>query len=185
MEELFSDVNSRFRDYFHIQSKFWFWRSRLALPQKFFIKRPWIGFPIVFIPVYPLVHLVGFSFWLPRVFSYSFILKRHVWRYILPALYHILWEAIRAVSSAEEINQALRTSHMVTADISFSESTGKTSCIYILFTEKEGLHGQSWRFTIQVSLLWFPYFIFYDLEMSNGLSLGPYGAGPHGFMKWQ
>lgn len=175
MEELFSDVNSRFSDYFDIQSKFWFWQSRLG----------WVPHCIhpCLLPCSSGGNLLLAS---SCVLIFLYIRKTCLEVYTtLPALYHILWEAIRADSSAEEINQALRTSHVVTADISFSESTGKTSCIYILFTEKEGLHGQSWRFTFQVSLLWFPRFIFHDLEMSNGLSLGPYGAGPQGFIKWQ
>lgn len=73
-EELFSDFNARFSDFSDIQSKFWLWQSCLALPKKFFITRPWIEFPVVFMPVYSLVLLLGLSFWLPCVFPYSFVL---------------------------------------------------------------------------------------------------------------
>lgn len=97
------------------------------------------------------IHLVGISFWLPCVFSYSFILKRHVLTVklytILAFLYHILWETIRSDSSEEEINQALRTSHMATVGLSICEPLGKTACIYILFTHMKSLPEKASGFT--------------------------------------
>lgn len=58
---------------------------------------------------------------------------------ILAFLYYFLGETIRSDSSEEEINQALRTSHMATVGISFREPPGKTACIYILFARMKSL----------------------------------------------
>lgn len=82
---------------------------------------------------------------------------------ILAFLYHILWETISSDSSEEEINQALRTSHVATVGISFCEPPGKTACIYILFTHMKSLPEKAGGFTFQVTVFWFQRFVFNGL----------------------